>query len=263
MKIVLDPSKDVNANAAEYYDRAKKMKGKIEGARIAVEESKKELRELEKKGAEEKKEKAEKKTMKVKRELEWYEKFHWFKTSRGLLVIAGKDASQNDLIYSRYLEENDLFFHADIQGAPATVLKNGVKEGEGGANAQDKKETAQFAASYSKAWKARVPAVDVYAVKKNQLTKHAQGGFIGKGAFGIIGEREWFKTTPLGIAIGVREGIAYAEPVLKKHEFEKKVELVAGSKGKAEMGKMIAKTLGVHVDEVMALIPSGDSSLKK
>ena len=83
-------------------------------------------------------------------------------------MIGGRNAQQNDIAFSRYMEDDDLFFHADIQGASAVILKNGKSASE-----EELQEAAQFAASFSKAWINGNAAVDVYAVEKKQLSKHA------------------------------------------------------------------------------------------
>lgn len=80
MKIPLDISRSAQENAAIYYDRAKKMREKTEGTEKAVEETRKELGKFEAV--------AEKKP-KMKRKAQWYEKFHWFISSDGFLVIGG------------------------------------------------------------------------------------------------------------------------------------------------------------------------------
>jgi len=58
------------------------------------------------------------------------------------------------------MDAGDLFFHADIDGAPVAVMKTGGRN----AGDQDLMEAAQFAASYSAAWKFGYGSVDVYCV---------------------------------------------------------------------------------------------------
>ena len=54
----------------------------------------------------------------------WFERFNWFVTSENLLVIAGRDAQQNELIVKRHLSRGDVYVHADLRGAASTVVKN-------------------------------------------------------------------------------------------------------------------------------------------
>ncbi len=256
MGLVLDIRKSIRENAAEYYDRAKEARRKADGARKAVAETE---RELEKARKDEKAEAGRKAAeVRVKREKKWYEKFRWFFTSSGLLCIAGRDAKQNDALVSRHMEDSDLFFHADIQGAPATVLKSGK-----GAPEQDLKETAQFAASYSSAWKTGAAGVDAYAVEKGQLSKHAQGGFVGQGGFAISGERKWFRDTPLGLRLGMKDGVAVAVPAVFPGKLENGVSVSLGANEKGKAGREVAKILGCAVDDALGLLPSGFFRIKK
>lgn len=44
-----------------------------------------------------------------KRQRRWFEKFDWFITSEGYLVIAGKSGDQNELLVKRYIRKDDIF----------------------------------------------------------------------------------------------------------------------------------------------------------
>jgi len=196
MKIELDSAKSVNENAALFYERSKRAKEKLRSLEEAAKKLEGELSLLEKAAPAEKKEIRRKETS----SREWFEKFRFFKTTGGFLCIAGKEAKQNDQLFAKYMEENDLFFHADIQGAAFTLLKKGVAAGS-----EDRLQAAQWAACNSSAWKRGFTTVDVYSCRKEQLSKYSQGEFVGKGAFVMKGQREWFKNTELALAVGVVE----------------------------------------------------------
>jgi predicted ribosome quality control (RQC) complex YloA/Tae2 family protein len=53
---------------------------------------------------------------------QWYERFRWFHTTSGFLVIGGRDADQNEELVEKYADRYDRFFHAQAHGGPATVL---------------------------------------------------------------------------------------------------------------------------------------------
>ncbi|MBI5159341.1 DUF814 domain-containing protein [Candidatus Micrarchaeota archaeon] len=256
MKIELDVRRDLNENAAVYYDEAKKLREKAKGAEKALEETRRQLAELEKKIA--KFEGKEKSKIRVKRNNEWFEKFRWFFSSDGFLVIAGRDAGQNDLVFSKYCVEGDLFLHADIQGGAATVIKQGVTAPE-----RTLEEAAQFAASYSNAWRIGNAAVDVYAVKKEQVGKKSMSGFIGRGAFAIAGERKWFKGTGLGVLVGVSaSGVVCAPEKAGSARFDKFVSLTPGGrKEKGELAKELAKKFECEIDELLQVLPNGTSKV--
>ena len=88
MKVQIDASKTVTENAAIYYEKAKKAKKKIAGAEAAIEETKRKIANIKNKPTIQQ---TEKKKI-VRREKEWYEKFRWFFSSEGFLIIGGKDA---------------------------------------------------------------------------------------------------------------------------------------------------------------------------
>ncbi|MEM4195280.1 MAG: NFACT RNA binding domain-containing protein [Candidatus Anstonellales archaeon] len=251
MKVVLSYKKSVHENAAYYYELAKKYRKKAHAAREALKELEKKLEEAKKK------KEREKPTVRVLREKEWYEKFHWFFTSSGKLVIGGKDAQQNDLIYSKHIEPNDLFFHADIQGGSVVILKDGKNAGE-----QERLEAAQFAACFSKAWSSGFSYVDVYSAAPEQLTKHSAGEYVAKGAIVVRGEKEWYKRTPLKLRLGIDErGRVAVIPAFSKTKLKNEITIIPGKEEKGVVAKKLAKILNIHPDELLQILPSGKTSV--
>ena len=243
--IKLDMNKSVHENAAGYYERAKELRKKAQNAKKAIGETHKELeREGEKKVAA--------KAVRIKRERKWYERYHWFE-SEGFMTLAGKDAKQNEELVGKQLGDEDLFFHADIHGAPATILKNGKEAPE-----KILAQAAQFAASYSSAWKAGARLVDVYAVEKSQVSKEAQGEHLGKGSFVISGKRSWFRNTELELILGIDEnGVLFCVPAKAERKLSRSLRIRQGEKEKGEASRELAAQLGVSVDEVLSLLPAG------
>ncbi|MFA6530914.1 MAG: NFACT RNA binding domain-containing protein [Candidatus Micrarchaeia archaeon] len=253
MKIKLNLNKSLHENIADYHEQIKDVRKKIEGVEAAINDTKK---EMEKEQQNEEKKKSRIRTAKEKK---WFEKFHWFYTSEGKMAIGGKDAKQNDFVFGKHMEENDLFFHADIQGGTAVILKDGANATE-----TEKREVAQFAASFSNAWKNGNAAVDVYCVKKSQLSKHSNKGFIPVGGFEILGEREWFRSTKLGLKAGIGENGLEILPDIAKKELKNSIILFPAVTGKekGQIAKSIAKRLGVHPDELLQILPSGKMKTK-
>lgn len=256
MKIRIDWRKTAWQNAARYYEESKKARAKAQGAWRAAEETRKKIAALEQKIAATQAAPAEERRVRVKeaREREWFERFHWTFTTDGLLVLAGKNADQNELLVAHQLEKNDLFFHADVHGAAATILKNGVKASE-----QSKREAAQFAGCYSSAWKAGSGVADVYAVGADQVSKHSSGEFVVKGGFMIRGKREWFKNVQLALRITTEGPRVLAFPAIAKTL--KAVEIVPGSLKKELAAKKIAALLATDENEVLRALP-GDCEIK-
>lgn len=253
MRIKLYINRSVHDNAAHYYELAKEAKKKAKGAEKAIEETKRQMKKVAKKKTQEKK-------VRVKREKKWFEIFHWFYTSEGKLVIGGKNAQQNDIVYKKHMEDNDLFFHADIQGGSAVILKRGVDSTE-----EEIRETVQFAASFSNAWKNGNASVDVYSVKKEQLSKHSTGGYVPAGAFAISGKREWFRNSKLGLKIGRGEHGIEIIPERSARKLKGEIHLapMKSGKEKGEISRFIAKKLSADVTEILELTPSGKSKIVK
>jgi predicted ribosome quality control (RQC) complex YloA/Tae2 family protein len=62
------------------------------------------------------------------RKVHWFEKFHWFVSSENYLVLAGRDAQQNEQLVKKHLDKGDVYVHADLQGAATCVVKNSNPE---------------------------------------------------------------------------------------------------------------------------------------
>ena len=133
---------------------------------------------------------------------QWYERYRWFVTSDGYLVIGGRDASSNSAIIRKYMTENDIIFHAEIHGSPFFLVKN-VNNQEN----QDSsyvEEAAQATVSFSRAWKDGLSSGDAYWVFPNQVKKGAPTGqFLPKGSIVIEGKRNFCRGIELKLSIGL------------------------------------------------------------
>lgn len=269
----------VQENAAKYYSEAKKAERKLKGALQSIEETKKQIEKLEKKLTEALVEEEEriKVPMKVRRRA-WYEKFRWFHSSEGFLVIGGKDATTNELLVKRYTEPHDIVFHADIIGAPFIVIKTEGKT----PTEKTLKEAAQFAASFSRAWKMGLGSLDVYWVKPEQVSKTAPSGqSLKKGAFVIRGKKNYVRHAPLKVAIGItlknselRVIGGPTEAVSKQTNIY--VEIVPGDNPSGRLAKEIIRVLAeqaprdakrrvleLPIEEIQQFIPSGKGRIVK
>ncbi|NIP40604.1 MAG: DUF814 domain-containing protein [Candidatus Aenigmarchaeota archaeon] len=197
-EIELDFRKSLEENAEDYYEGSKHAKKKIAGVHVAMEEQKEKVEEEPKVSMEK-----EKPVKIVKKRGKWFEKFRWFTSSDGFLIVGGKDQTSNEVLIKKYTEPRDLVFHSDIEGAPFVIIKSGDSE----VSLDAKKEAAEFAAAYSKAWGSGLGTVDVYAVSPDQVSKQPPTGeYLPKGAFMVYGQREWFRDVELKISVGVKMG---------------------------------------------------------
>ncbi|MDG6256136.1 MAG: ribosome rescue protein RqcH [Methanomicrobiaceae archaeon] len=227
----------LEANVGRYYDQIKKFRRKREGALAAMEQS----FEV----------KPSKKKEYVFLKPRWYHRFRWCHTHDGVLLLGGRDASQNEDLVRRYMEGGDTFLHADVHGAGVVLVK-----GETG----HMDEAAQFAASYSNAWKAGHFSADVYAARPEQVSKTPEPGeYVSRGSFIVRGERTYFRNVPLGVAIGIQVEPVVAViggPVSAVAEKAKVwVVLAPGQYSPNDTAKKVLRALrqGLAEDEVRAL----------
>ncbi|MHA1303763.1 MAG: ribosome rescue protein RqcH [Candidatus Heimdallarchaeaceae archaeon] len=266
--IELDFTLSVAESANMFYEKSKKARRKIPGAIIAIERTKKLVEEAKEKG-EELKTKEETKKMVLKRPKRWYEKFHWFKCD-DYIVIGGTDAKTNEHLLKTYLEDNDLFFHADVHGAPYVVVKDGLNK----VSEECIKEVANFALTYSSLWKDNKLVGDVYYVSPEQVSFAAPSGqFLAKGSVMIYGEKNYIKNVEINHSLGLLLFKDYAQVIggptnriLKKTDFI--VSIKPGDVPKGTIAKKIKqlfldmcpeeeryKVEALDVNEIMKFIP--------
>jgi len=252
----LDMRKDLFANAASYYEKAKAARHKLEGAKTALEETRRKLLEAEAKlkeaeiaGVAAPSKVAEELAKRKIRQRKWFEKFRWFTTSDGFLVVAGKDAASNEVLIKKYTAPEDVVFHADVVGAPFAVVKTEGKT----PSQQCLREAAEFAAAHSRGWREGFASVDVYWVKPSQLSKTGGSGeYVPRGAFAVSGSRNWMRNTPLKIAIGVLFQEGADEPIFIggpvdaiKAKTETFTVIVPGETSGKQLLKQVLQTLAV------------------
>lgn len=248
VEIELDTSKSAAKNASELYERAKKLEEKLEKAKKVLEGMKGKLDKLEVR------EVTEKEIIKTHKKREWFEKFRWFFSSTGKLIIGGRDATSNEVLMKKQAGEW-MVFHADIAGAPFFVIRGEPEEA-------DIREAAQAAGIFSKAWSRGYGSVSVYHAPRGQFSKQAPSGeFIGKGAFMVRGKREW-KKVGLKAAVGVKGRQVTCGPVDAMELWSEKLVMIEpGDRKPGELVKVIARELGVDADEVQRSLPPGKSKI--
>ena len=261
--------KPLNHSAEMYYKKAKRSKDKIPGIEKSIALTKDNLGKLESAPAP----KAKLKIRRAAEKKEWFDKFRHFRSSSGFFVLAGKDATSNEVLVKKHTDKDDVIFHADIAGSPFVVVKS---EGK----AIDKStlsEAAQFAAAYSKAWKMRAGTVDVFWVAPEQVSKQAPSGeYIQKGSFMVRGKKNWAKPE-LRLSFALVDGKVICAPletiVLKTKKY---VTIAPGYKKSKAFAKEIRTKLfslsskdeqeilkEISVDYIQKFIPSGSGEILK
>ena len=261
MKLTLFVENSIEENAALYYDRAKKVARKIEGAKVSLQEHRKKLADLEKRREKELGKKEEQRKA-DSRKKEWYEKFRWFLSSEGFLVIGGRDATSNEVVIKKHTDPYDLVFHTDLAGSPFFIVKAEGRQ-PGGATLR---EAADATCTFSRVWKLGLSNSPVFYVAPNQVSKKAQAGeYLTKGAFMIYGKTTYAENA-VNLAIGTMEdGRIMAGPLqaVRKH-CASFVEVVQGDGKPSDIAKTIQHKLKAGtIDEIIRALPSGGLRIKK
>ncbi len=221
----------IEQNAGRYYDVIKKFRKKKEGALRAMKTTQPKKKE-------------------VRREFTfmkkvWYHRFRWFVTSDGVVVLGGRDASQNEELVKKYMGE-----------------------------------VAQFAASYSGSWRSGHFSADVYSALPAQVSKTPESGeFISRGSFIVRGERTYYRNVPLAVGIGLmlepHAAVIGGPPVAIKGKTKAYTELKPGQFEPNDVAKKVLRILKQNVSEeeekalkgilnttqVAAFVPPGGSDI--
>ena len=254
LEYVLDVKGTVESNARRYYEEAKKARKKLEGVLRVVEDSRSGVDGILRKEAE----KRERKILKPSKRF-WFEKYRWFISSEGAVVLGGKDAKSNDMLVKKHLEAGDRYAHADMHGAPSVVVKmrDGVTE-------TTLHEATEFAVATSKAWNAKIGSASGYWVLPEQVSKTPQSGeFLAKGAFVIRGKRNYSDKLSIRLAIGevTHEGerkVMCGPESAVKGASKRFAVLRPGDLDKDSFAKVLSEELKVPIEEVQSVMPPGD-----
>ncbi len=252
--VTLDYTKGIDANASDIYQDSKEIGEKGKHAEEALNQSRAELAKIEK-GLEKQRIANAGKAQPTKQF--WFERFKWFFTSEGKLVVAGRDTHTNDGVVKKHLKEKDLYAHTDIHGAPSTILKDGAS-----ATPEELRELCQFATAQSKGWVAAVSEGSAYWVYPDQVSKTPNPGeFVPRGAFIIRGKRNYEYHLPMELAVGeiyfqgARKVMCAPEQSFKDCE---RMLIIRPAKGKNRISGEIAKRFNVPEEEISRILPPGE-----
>ena len=190
------------SNARQYYDQKRTAATKEQKT---LQSSEKALKSTERKIAADLKKglKEEKEVLRPIRKQFWFEKFYYFVSSEGHLVLGGKDMQQNEILYRRYLSKGDIYIHAELAGAVSVIIKN--KPGSSGQPIPPYtlSQAGNFCVATSSAWemKAVMPA---WWVNADQVHKTAPSGeYLAPGQFIIKGQKNFLPPAQLLLGFGV------------------------------------------------------------
>jgi len=288
-EVYLDLNKSIGENANLIYSKGKKAEKKINGTFPAIEKTKSNIEKL----------KLKKESIELevnflvkKPTKKWYEKFRWFISSNGFLVIGGRDASSNETIFKKYIAPYDLIFHTNFPGSPLTIIKNPENKKIPESSI---KEAADFVASFSIAWKENWDVVDVFYVLANQISKSPPSGeYLPKGSFMISGKKNLIKDAKTELAfrlelLEIKDGVNPSVKILYPQIIceptsaikNKKINsiLIKPSKSGLTKGKLAKELKSIFLnnsevdnkkwvkllslDDIILILPTGTSKIKK
>ncbi len=251
--VILDIRLSAQDNASLAYEQAKKSESKVEGAKKQIMKTREKLENLEIAVSEPETKRVPLRTRKKR----WYEKFRWFISSEGFLVLGGRDVKSNETLAKRYMQANDVFLHASLHGAPYTVVR--VPDEPPGERTLE--EAAQFAVTFSSAWQDKLSNGDAYWVNPEQVSfSPPSGEYLPTGAVMIYGSKNYIRKVPIELAVGIILEEEYAVPIsgppsAMKAQTEFYVQVTPGDTKKGQLvNEVINRLKGLVPDEKSALV---------
>ena len=262
-RIPLLIAEPLDASARAIYAEAKVLQRKLRGAREALSESERRLAEpvvvrLPAPTAAE---------VRAQKPL-WFERYRWFVSSEGLLVVGGRDAATNDLLVRRYLRPKDRYVHADVHGAPSVIVKH-PESGEIEPTQITMTEAGQFSVAFSKAWRAGLASASAFWVLPDQVSKTgASGEFVARGAWVIHGTKNVLSDLPTELGIGTVEvqgrtlWCAAPPSALRARGRPRFLVSPGEERERPALEVELASSLGLSRSRVQSLLPAGGIAVR-
>lgn len=190
------------SNAREYYDQKKTAAAKQEKTVLA---STKALKSAQVKIEADLRKalKQEKQVLRPVRKQFWFEKFIYFISSDGYLIVGGKDAQQADLIYRRNLRKGDVFVSADLGGAASLIIKNNPATPDAPIPPSTLSQAGTMSVATSTAWDSKA-VFSAWWVPAEQVSKLAPTGDVMRpGDFHIRGTKNFLPPAQLLLGFAV------------------------------------------------------------
>eukprot|EP00803_Ostreobium_quekettii_P009621 evm.model.scf_1149.3 EVM.evm.TU.scf_1149.3 scf_1149:29603-44453(-) len=189
-KVQLDLSMMAHANARLHYGARKKHQNKEKRTQEATGAA---VKAAEKKAQNKTKQKQNTGVISQLRKPLWFERFTWFISSENYLVISGRDAQQNELLVKRYMGKSDLYVHADLHGAPTTIVKNHRPNSP--VPSTTLHQAGAACVCRSKAWDDKL-VTSAWWVYSHQISKTAPAGeYLQTGGFMVRGKKNFLPPT--------------------------------------------------------------------
>ncbi|CAP67820.1 uncharacterized protein PODANS_1_17010 [Podospora anserina S mat+] len=236
-------------NAREYYEQkrtaADKEKKTVAQSVIALKSAEQKITEDLRKGL-----KQEKPVLQLIRKQMWFEKFVWFISSDGYLVLGGRDAQQNEILYKRYLKKGDVYVHADMHGASTVIIKNSPKTPDAPIPPSTLAQAGSLSVCCSSAWDSKA-AMGAWWVNADQVSKSAPTGeYLPAGSFMVRGKKNPLPPALLMLGFGLMFRISEESKAkhVKHRLYDGDIDLAPPSKPEKETEKEAAPEQDNHED---------------
>jgi predicted ribosome quality control (RQC) complex YloA/Tae2 family protein len=263
--IEMRAGKGAREAARALYEQGKRLSVKLDGARQALGATEARLAQ---EAARPAAAPAAASVRERRREVRWFEKFRWFVSSEGALVLGGRDASTNDLLVRRHLKDGDVYLHADLHGAASVVVKRPPAPAT--VTEVTLREAAQWAVAFSKAWRAGLASASAFWATPDQVSKAAVSGeFVPRGAFMVRGTKHFVQDVPLELALGKiryegEERWIVAPRAAIEARGAASVLLAPGDERERPAREVeLARDLGLSRTVLQALLPAGGVSVRR
>ena len=190
------------SNARQYYEQkrsaATKEQKTLQSSEKALKNTEKKINADLKRGL-----KQEKEVMRPQRNPNWFEKFIYFISSEGYLVLGGKDALQGEMLYKKYLKKGDKYIHADLDGAASVIVKNKPGMSESPIPPSTLSQAGTLAVATSSAWDSKA-VMSAWWVDASRVSKTAPtGDLLPDGSFVIQGQKNYLPPAQLLLGFGI------------------------------------------------------------
>lgn len=189
----------------------------------------------------------------------WYQKYHWWFTKNGFLVVGGRNVDDNEKLVKTYMKVTDYYFHTEESGSGSFILITDTENAKKSTPDEiDFDETAEGVLALSKQWNSSYTSGEVYYVKGDQVSKTPNSGeYITKGSFIIRGKRNFVKVTgcTLGYGLYKQNQLMLAPYRIINRLNSGKVKIIPSSKktkGKI-LSNLIKRKLNIMLPENIAL----------
>ena len=217
------------ANARQHYDQKKdaavKEQKTLRSSQRALKSTERKINTDLQKGL-----RQEKELMRPLRRAFWFEKFAYFISSEGYLVIGGKDLQQTEILYKKHLKKGDIYVHADLQGAIPVIVRNKPGMADSPIPPSTLSQAGTLTIATSSAWDSKA-VMSAWWVHAEQVSKIAPSGeYLTPGCFNIQDQKCFLPPTQLLLGFGVMFQISEASKARHlRHRVRDENSLVPGS----------------------------------